>query len=222
MSNKLFIFLTLSLFLFLTGQQVLAQSPTPTATTSAELRQAIRERIEETLQEEEISPLYMGYIGVIEQVGSATFSFVDPLGSERTVQLLSTANLVEDGTAINLDDLVVGNGVTVMGNPLDELVIEAKRIIMSENDFSETRQVHLGTIVEVPRGELVFQARGQNGQTTWTRGSQVNYEDSLGAEITVTQIEENQAALVVTDEDEDGERFVKKVHLLVAIDEVEQ
>lgn len=203
---------------------VQAQSPTssatPSATNSAELRQAIRERIEETLQEGESSPLYQGYIGVIDQVSTATFSFTSPLGSKHTVQLLSDATIISGNSNIELDDLVVGNGVSVIGNPLDELVIEAKRIIMSDNNYEETRQVHLGTIIEITSGELVFQTRGQNGQTTWIRNTTTEYEDSLGATITAAQLEENQAALVVTDEDSSGDRFVKRVHLLVAMDEV--
>lgn len=190
-------------------------------TDSAELRESIRERIEKTLQAEDKLPEFLGYIGTINQVGTATFSFTNPLGTEHTVQVSNETTLLEDGDEIDLDELVIGNGVTVMGSALDELVIEARRVLTSDDTFVENRQVSLGTIAEIDSSELTLVSRQNDQSQTWEINRQTRYEDSLGTSLTRNQIEDNQAALVITDENNDGERFVKKIHLLVALNEVD-
>ena len=96
--------------------QAQTQTPDPATTSSAELRQAIRDRIEETLKDKTVNqPNFSGYLGTITQIGPATFSLMSIQGEEKTVQVSEETTLLSGTRTISLQDLVVGNGITVMG-----------------------------------------------------------------------------------------------------------
>ncbi len=199
-----------------------AQSPAPDeeTTSSADLRRAIRERIEETLKNSDApAQNFLGYIGTITQVGSATFSLTCPRGDEKTIQIQQGTTILSNGKEIPLSELVVGNGITVMGTRLDELVIEARRVIMTTDNFSENRQVTLGNITALDRQEITLQPRGEQQEVSWPTTRSTDYEDLNGQEITVSDLEEDQAALVITDIDKDDKRFIKRIRLLVPVEQ---
>jgi hypothetical protein len=200
--------------------RALAQTPSPdqATTSSAELRRAIRERIEETLKDKDVpTQNFLGYIGTITQVGSATFSITCPRGDEKTIQILDGTTLLANGKPITLSDLVVGNGVTVMGTRRDELIIEARRVLMSTDNFTENRQITLGNISALEKQAITLQPRGDQPAVTWPTTRQTAYEDLNGQKITVAQLEEDQSVLVISDVDKDDKRFIKRLRLLVPV-----
>ena len=190
-------------------------------TSSAELRRAIKERIEETLKDKDNanSQQFFGFIGTITQVGSTTFGLTCPRGDEKTIQIMDSTTLLSNGKPLQINELVVGNGVTVMGTQEDELVIDAQRVLMSTDNFTENRQVTLGNIAEIGKQEITIQPRGEQQQITWPTTRQTTYEDMNGQEITATEIEEDQSALVITDIDKDDKRYIKRLRLLVPVSE---
>jgi hypothetical protein len=195
-------------------------SPDPATTTSAELRRAIRERIEETLKDKDSSTQsFRGFIGTITQVGTATFGLTTPYGEEKTIQISPTTAIVSDGKDMKLSELIIGNGIAVIGTPVDELVISARRVLMSDDNYTETRQVSIGAITEIGRQELTLEIRGQQQQVAWPTTTRTAYEDMDGQKIQRTTLEEDQAALVITDLDTADKRYIKRVRLLVPISE---
>jgi len=210
----------LMLTLFFIPAQAMAQSPSSDqeTTSSAELRRAIRERIEETLKDKDVpTENFLGYIGTITQVGSATFSLTCPRGDEKTVQILDGSAIVSNGKPIKLSELVVGDGVTVMGTRRDELIIEARRVLMSTDNFSENRQVTLGNITALEKQTMTLKPRGEQQEITWPTTRQTAYEDLNGQKITVNELEEDQSVLVISDVDKDDKRFIKRIRLLVPV-----
>lgn len=196
-------------------------TPDPDTTSSAELRQAIKERIEETLKDTDTNrDLYLGFLGTVTQVGSTTFSMTSIQGEEKTVQVTSDTAILSGNQNINLPDLVVGNGVTVMGSLVDDLVMEARRIIMSNGNFSEDRHVNLGTITSIGTQELTLQLRGEEQIATWNTNRQTRYEEFDGGTTTRTALEEDQAVLVITDLDQNDQRYIKRVRLLAPVETV--
>lgn len=196
-------------------------TPDPDTTSSAELRQAIKERIEETLKDTDTNrDLYLGFLGTVTQVGSTTFSMTSIQGEEKTVQVTSDTAILSGNQNINLPDLVVGNGVTVMGSLVDDLVMEARRIIMSNGNFSEERHVNLGTITGIGTQEITLQLRGEEQIATWNTSRQTRYEEFDGGTTTRTALEEDQAVLVITDLDQNDQRYIKRVRLLAPVETV--
>lgn len=194
-------------------------TPDPDTTSSAELRQAIKERIEETLKDKETKrDLYLGFLGTVTQVGSTTFSMTSIQGEEKTVQISPNTAILSGNTTIKLPDLVVGNGVTVMGSMVDDLIIEARRILMINGNYSEDRHVNLGTITGIGTQELTLQLRGEEQITSWNTNRLTRYEEFDGGTTTRTALEEDQAVLVITDIDTNDQRYIKRVRLLAPIE----
>jgi hypothetical protein len=220
MKPKGVIVLVLTACMLLVAPAVQAQTttPDPETTSSAELRKAIRDRIEETLKDKTPSqPSFFGYLGTVTQVGTATFSLMSVQGEEKTIQVGQNTTLLSEGKSISLKDLIVGNGVAVIGAPQDELVVEARRVLMSTGNYTEDRQVHLGTITEIGRQEMTLQLRGEENSVAWPTNRQTSYEDLNGSSITATSLEVDQAVLVITDVDSNSQRYIKRLRLLAPV-----
>lgn len=222
MNRKIFLLsCVLSLLVLLTCTpvaSVLAQSPE--ATDSAELRRAIRQRIEQTLQNgsETVSP-YVGYIGNVEQIGTATFTLITPRGENRTIQAGSGTALVSGTQTIQLNELVVGNGVSVIGREMDDLVVDALRVVATNAPFEETRQVVIGNITNIDSRSITIQVRSSETIEIYNIDRTTLYEDIQGTGITVRDLEVDQAALVVTDVNTQNQRYIKRFRLLIPIEE---
>jgi len=199
----------------------LALAQSPETSDSADLRRAIRERIEQTLQNaDETESPYIGYIGNVEQIGTATFTLISPRGENRTIQVGSTARLLSGTTPIALGDLVVGNGVSVIGQEMDDLVIDAVRVIAIDTAYNETRQVTIGTVTNVANNNLTIEVRGTGTSESFILNRTTTvYEDIQGTEVTLADVEEDQAVLLVTDVNAQNQRFAKRVRLLIPVEE---
>lgn len=189
---------------------------------SAELREIIRQRIEETIQEKKTTKTeYIGTLGTVTKVSSSTFSMIDTLGLERTVELTDETTLLVDGDPATLADVSINAGVVVMGTALDEVLINAKRILVQDEDFSETREVFLGSITEKANTSITISNRGTEEMLDLALLRTTVYEDSLGNTISLADIQEDQAVLIVTDLDNDEERYVSRLRLLVPVESLE-
>jgi len=198
----------------------LALAQAPETTDSADLRRAIRERIEQTLQNaDETESPYIGYIGNVEQIGTATFTLTSPRGEHRTIQVGSAARLLSGNETIALGDLVVGNGVSIIGQEMDDLVIDAIRIIANDAPYDETRQVTIGTVTNVATTSLTVTVRGTGTSESFILNRTTTYEDIQGTEVLLRNIEEDQAVLLVTDVNAQNQRFAKRVRLLIPVEE---
>lgn len=204
-------------FLMFGVQPSFAQSPTPAGSTdSAEIRRLIRERIEQTLQEKTTESEFIAVLGNILKVGTSTFTLLDSRGRERTVEMADNSAIISGKKTVTLKDLSINSGVVAYGRAEDEVVVNAIRIELSDSDFVETRRVFLGTITKWDRRFLTLQVRGSNTQETWNVNAQTKYEDNLGTAIKATDIQTDQAALVVARQ-LDGTRVAVKIRLLAPL-----
>lgn len=189
---------------------------------SAELREIIRQRIEETIQEKKTTKTeYIGTLGTITKVSSSTFSMIDTLGLERTVELTNATTLLVDGDPATLADISINAGVVVMGTALDEVVINAKRILVQDEDFSETREVFLGSITKKSNTSITISNRGTGEMLDLALLRTTSYEDSLGNTISLKNVQEDQSVLIVTNLNKNKERFVSRLRLLVPVESLE-
>lgn len=196
-----------------------AASPAPaSATPSAELRRIIRERIEQTLQENTQENRLLGTLGTVQKVGGQTFTILDTLGRERTVQLSTDAQITQGKTTIALKDMSINSGVAIVGRMIDDIIIEARRVFLVDNTWAERRQVYVGNITAWKNNELSLAIRGTDQTAVWDVSRKPRYEDSLGNTITAKEITADQAALVVTQEDDQGIRTAIRIRLLAPVE----
>ncbi len=201
------------------------QAQNETTSPSAELREIIRQRIEETIQEtSQEGPEFIGTLGTVSSVSTNTFTITDTLGFERTIQPSASSTLLVEDEPAELSDISIGNGAVIMGAALDEVIIEAERMLIQEDDFTESREVILGSVDEKSTTSLSVTSRGTGETSEIALQRSTEYEDSLGTAITLADIEENQSVLIITDVDEgddEKDRYATRVRLLVPVESVE-
>lgn len=200
-----------------------AQTNSAQTTPSAELRQVIRDRIEQTLQEKKQPGAveFIGTIGTITKINPATFLLVDTVGRERTVEIGPATTLLSGDKAVALADITLNSSAVVMGLPVDDIVIEARRVLISTQAINETREVFLGSIDKLSRTSLTFTTRSTQEIITVPLTRTTVLEDSLGNEITINDLDENQSIIVVTDAGTNNQRTTNRVRLLVPIENQE-
>lgn len=210
-------FFSFLLLLIVFPSLVEAQSATP----SAEIRRLIRERIEQTIQEKnpETEKL-LGTLGSVQKVSERTFTIVDTLGRERTIQLSDTTVMRFNNQPLALKDLSINAGAAIIGVMQDDIIINARRIYVTDGAFVERRQVNVGTITEWKNSELTLAIRGSDAVATWKTVRKPVFEDSLGNTITAKDIQADRAAIIVTEEDAAGNRLISRIRLLVPVTEL--
>lgn len=221
MKNNFLIALFLTIFFVIGAESAQAATPSPASastTPSAELRRIIRERIEETLQEKSSENRLLGTLGTVQKVGEQTFTITDTLGRERTVQLAQGARVTLNNQNVALKDMSINSGTAIVGVMLDDIIIEARRVFLTDGTFTERRQVSVGTITAWKNNELSLAIRGTDQVAIWNASRRPIFEDSLGNAVTTKDIQPDQAALVVTQEDDNGNRTVTRIRLLAPVE----
>lgn len=198
----------------------LAQTPTATASASptAESTRRVIERIQEAVRENrQDGPRFIGVLGTITKVGTSTFTLTDVRGLERTIQVAPTTTLLLNGKNAALADLAIAAGAVVMGSAQDEVVVDARRILVQDKDFSETRQTYVGSIQKWDGKMLQLAVRGSQEVQAWNVGRKVVLEDALGNPITTKDIQVDQAAVIITNETAPGKIDVIHLRLMVTL-----
>lgn len=189
------------------------------ATNSADLRRAIRERIEQTLRNDTTtnSP-FIGLVGTLKSIGSATFTMTTVTGEEKTIQVSEGVPVLLGSTPQKLSEMVIGNGISVVGDPVDELVVEAKRVLVSSTPIEEKRRVVLGTITAWNQRTLTVTVRGSDASESFTVTRQTQYENIQGTTLAARALQVDQSVLVISTEGTGGARNLVRVRQLVPLE----
>ena len=209
-----FFFATGPLFLENSSLQVHAQ--TQTTSPSAELREIIRQRLEQTLQAETGDRL-IGVVGSVTRVSASTFVLTDPSGMERTIVVSpDSTSFAATAQVSGISDLSIDSGVAVIGTSPDSVLINARRVIPAPRPFSETRRVALGSVETFERSSLTLRERGNDQITTVDITTATKFEDILGNTVPRSTIQEDESILVIIDDSANGRPFAKRVRILVS------
>lgn len=199
---------------------ILVGLPTPasaqTTTPSAELREIIRQRLEQTL-DTTLTNRTIGVVGSVTRVSSSTFTMIDPKGRERTVIINpDTTSFAGTAQIRSMADLAIDSGVAVIGDAPDEVVINARRVIPAARPFLEVRRIALGSVSIFDARNLTIVERGNNQTTTVPITTATRFEDILGNTVPRSAIQVDEAILVVIDQNAAGDTYAKRVRLLVS------
>ncbi len=179
-----------------------ARAQDDTTTNSAELNRRIRELIEQTSQEKDDQGQgLIGVLGSVAKVGTSTFTLVDSRGRERTIQVADQTKFTSGKKTVTLQDLSINAGAVVAGQALDDIVVEARRVIVSDSAFVETRRILVGTITQWNRRNLTLEARGSHTTESFAVNNRTHYQDNVGTAITAADIQTDQAVLIVVRDD---------------------
>jgi hypothetical protein len=213
---------TISLFLALVfvgcGFQIaLAQSPSPSG--SAELREIIRQRIEQTMDEKNNPKSeFIGTLGTITKVGTSTFSLMDTTGRERTIDISPTTTILSKNAPVKLSDLTINSGAVVMGTAVDEVILAARRVLVQEDNFAENRTVLLGTVEAIEKNTVLkLRERDSRELSILEMRTTTKYEDIVGTPVEKKLLEADQSVLVILDIDANKKQYVRRVRLLVPV-----
>lgn len=212
----------LAAFFFATGPLILENSSlqvhaqTQTTSPSAELREIIRQRLEQTLQAETGDRL-IGVVGSVTRVSASTFVLTDPSGMERTIVVSpDSTSFAATAQVSGISDLSIDSGVAVIGTSPDSVLINARRVIPAPRPFSETRRVALGSVETFERSSLTLRERGNDQTTTVDITTATKFEDILGNTVPRSTIQEDESILVIIDDSANGRPFAKRVRILVS------
>lgn len=197
-----------------------AQTTKP-STDSAELQKNLRQLLDQTLEKDNSESQFSGTLGTITKVSANTFQITDTLGHERTIDVESDAVILLEGKTAKLSDLSISSGVAVMGTRVDEVVMNARRVLARAKPYSESREVILGTISDVERTQITVIARKSGETYVFTTNTRSEYEDIVGTKIARTTLDVDQSAILVATRGENNILTLDRLRLLVPIEEEE-
>lgn len=184
----------------------ISSSPSPTASLSpAQTTQNLKDRIEKIVEEkrdqiegvlDELSGRKRGFIGEVLRVSSETIT----LRTNKGPQILSvtpTLSITKAGNKIPLDDIAVGDWAIAIGS-VKEDEFQPERLVISSTPLWPQRQViTIGTIDSMTKTTITIAPRVGTDKRDFIFTKSTSYQDMNGDTIRATQVNPEQAALVV-------------------------
>lgn len=192
----------------------MAQSPSPTATASAqpsaspdlaETTQRLRDRIGKIVEErrdqvagvlDEVTNRRRGFIGEIQRVSSETLTIRSNRGTQ-ILPLSGSVTMTRAGRAISVDDIVVGEWAVVIGRTVDDQ-FQLERLMLSSTSLRPRAQtVVLGELSGLTRTTATVEPRSGEAATQFNLVTSTTYQDIEGNTIRLAELEEEMQVLAV-------------------------
>ena len=154
---------------WLLATDIIAQSPTPEATSPAV--QQLREKVKEIVREK-IEEVKMGqkraFFGEISQISGSVITITNPRG-ERQIKVSEDTKILSIGRKeIKLQDLEIGSFVIAMGYLGDNGILEARRIVVIEKPKPPAREVAFGKVTDISAEEKILTVKNEKKGITYT------------------------------------------------------
>lgn len=182
----------------------------------------LKERIEKIVEEKkdqleatisEIAIQKKGYVGEVIRVTKETLT-IESRGSTVIIPFEENLSLIKNKKAINLDDIAVGDFVTVIGTQEDDNITPERVIVGDENLIPKPKLADLGTIKTVSSKSITITSRDDQSEKEFTLNTKTKYFDLEGAEIEKSLLSEDIQCLIAGYEDEDSEYVATTIKVL--------
>lgn len=200
-----------SMFVDLSQNNVYAETEPETEETSPTVienlkkyinKKDVKERADQILGN--ISLQKKGFVGQVSRVSETTLT-IDVIGTTRIVPFDETVSLLKNtdgensttGTEISTENISVDNWALVMGMWEDDTLTPRKIILFEKSPRPDTHIVSLGSLKEINKNSIKFQARGKEEILSITLNNNTNFEDFNGEEAIFSRFTEEDQALVV-------------------------
>lgn len=220
MKTKIISLLIISLFVFSSAPEILAQSPTPDEKVK-EIREAVKEKVREEIQQTQKGQK-KAFVGEITEISNSTL-VLKTLSNEQQAEIDSEATILNiKKNKIEFEDLEIGNYVIAMGYLGENEVLQAKRVVVTKEPETPTRQVVVGRVTDISDDEKIITVKNEKKgvvymveATSKTTITQKLEEDEV-EEVKFGQIEEGDWLITIGTPTEDEEKIItaKLIHLV--------
>ncbi|MEN8253392.1 MAG: hypothetical protein ABFQ62_03395 [Patescibacteria group bacterium] len=197
----------------------------PSTETTKNLKDRIQRVVKEREEEikgviEDLSQKRQGFIGEVERVSGETLS-IKTIKDTRIIAVDDTVSLLKNNKKIELKDVSVGDWLIVMGMLEDDNFVAKRILVSSESLRPRNHTVVLGSISEIAKKSLTFQARSESDSKTLMLNSSSSYQDFEGNKIAKSDLGDELQALVIYYEQDDDEQSNKIVTVIRALSALE-
>ncbi len=222
--NLLFSFSPLSLIYANETTEPEEASPSATDSLKNRIEKVVEEKkVEVNLQTStQVNNKKRGFISQIERVSEEAITLKNEKGTQ-VVPVNQSVSLLKNDQETSLEDLAVGNWVTVMGvQNDDDDDFEALKIVVSEDKLSPQPQVvAIGAITKLAGNELTIQPRKNDSEVVFELSSDTRLQDIEGQNITRADLFEDMQCLIAgfkdIEEGEDADSAANQVLLVYSL-----
>lgn len=156
---KMFLVSIISALLLLCSfTPTLAQTPSPEATSPANIREEIKERVKERIEQIQTEFKKRAFWGTLKEISNSTLVLKTPRGEKRVKTTEETKFVGPGQKQIKFQDLEIGNFIIAMGFWQENGTLTAKRVIVLSKPPKPTikRQAVYGKVVDVSKEEKLL------------------------------------------------------------------
>lgn len=191
----------------------IAQSPEPSPSPDDErIKQKVEERIEKVLSTAEQGQK-RALVGILKSIANSTLTIETQGGNFQAKVAIDAIILNEDREEIELDDLAIGNNLIAMGYFDNQNVLDAKRVVITEEfQIPETESV-FGLVTDISQEEKVLTIKHPKSATVYmvdvgTKTKITKRVEGEVKEIKFSDIEENDRLVVIGKPEENEEKII--------------
>lgn len=220
MKTEIISLLIISFFVFSSIPEILAQSPTPDEKVK-EIREAVKEKVREEIQQTQKGQK-KAFVGEITEISNSTL-VLEARSGEQQAEIDDEATILNiKKSKIEFEDLEIGNYVIAMGYLGENEVLQAKRVVVTKEPKTSTRQVVVGRVTDISDDEKIITVKNEKKgvvymveATSKTTITQKLEEDEI-EEVKFGQIEEGDWLVTIGTPTENEEKIItaKLIHLV--------
>ena len=204
------------LLLLLSTSSVQAQTATESASPSPEVTtQNLKERIERVVQEKKeaikgaidrMGTQKRGFIGEVQRISEETISVKTSKGVRIVAVNDPDLAIFKNQQPIKLENIAVGDWIVAMGFAEEDGTFTPRRLLVSSQTLRpKDYRLELGNITEVTRTTVTITTRVDGSSQEFTVNRQSKLQDIQSESITLTDIEVDMQALVVSYTDDENQ-----------------
>ncbi|MBU3956819.1 hypothetical protein KKI19_00860 [Patescibacteria group bacterium] len=213
LTNTLLVVFLLVVGCWLLATATIAQSPEPSPSPDDErIKQKVEERIEKVLSTAEEGQK-RALVGTLKSIANSTLTIETHGGNFQAKVAIDAIILNEDREEIELDDLAIGNNLIAMGYFDNQNVLDAKRVVVTEEfQIPETESV-FGLVTDISQEEKVLTIKHPKSATVYMVdvGTKTKITKSVEGEvkeIKFSDIKENDRLVVIGEPEENEEKII--------------
>lgn len=184
-------------------------------TSDPETLEVIKKRLEKTVNDSRVNGVTdgeqrkRGFVGEVVRISEEAVTVSN--GEQTNIVSLEDTKLLKDDEEIELDEIIVGNWVTVLGLVTGQDSFEPKFIVVSEDELTPSKRVvALGSITAISNTLLELQPRNKDQVEEFRLVNSTDYQDINGEETDKDNFEVDTNVLVVGTESENSSGEVQK------------
>lgn len=192
--------------------QEVSPEPSPSPTIDPRIPKAVEERIEKVLSTAE-EGRKRALVGTLKSIANSTLTIETQAGELQAKVATDAAVLNEDREEIELNDLEIGSNIVAMGYLVNQDVLDARRVVVTEEFQTPETESVFGLVTDISQEEKVLTIKHPKNQTVYMVDINTNTKitkrvEGEVQEIKFGDIEENDRLVVIGEPEENEEKII--------------